>query len=153
MKHSKITKEIIVNLFKAYHMKIQTIVMLALMLASFTLAQPDMRTEPDPRLFDALSKSEIAEMQEKNPFLIQYYNYFLDHSYRIIDQPKSNQLNLPVVDIPNIDNFNILVVKKEQKLKRAWESQTYYTIKNTDKVLVFISEREFTQKLNEAVGK
>lgn len=127
--------------------------MLTILLSSFMLTQPDSKTEPDPRLFDALSESEIAEMQAKNPFLIEYYNYFLDHSYKIMNQPKSNQLDLPTVNIPNIDNFNILVLKKEQKLKRAWESQTYYTIKDTDKVLVFISEKEFTKKLNETVGK
>lgn len=115
--------------------------------------QPSSTTQPDPRLFDALSESEIAEMQAKNPFLIQYYNYFLDHSYKIMNQPKSNQLDLPIVNIPNIDDFNILVIKKEQKLKRAWESQTYYQIKNTNKVLVFISEREFTEKLHAAVRK
>lgn len=134
-------------------MKILFITMLTILLSSFTLTQPGTKTEPDPRLFDALSKSEIAEMQAKNPFLIQYYNYFLDHSYKIMNQPKSNQLDLPTVDIPNIDSFNILLIKKEQKLKRAWESQTYYTIKDTDKILVFISEKEFTHKLNESVGK
>ena len=126
---------------------------MVLTLSSFTQTQPDTKTEPDPRLFDALSKTEIAEMQAKNPFLIQYYNYFLDHSYKIMNKPTNNQLNLPVVDIPNLNNFNILVLKKEQKLKRTWERQTYYTIKGTDKVLVFISEKEFTQKLNKFVGK
>lgn len=126
---------------------------MVLTLSSFTFTQPDTKTEPDPRLYDALSKSEIAEMQEKNPFLIQYYNYFLDHSYKIINQPKSKQLDLPSVIIPNIEDFNILLIKKQQKLKRTWESQTYYTIKDTDKVLVFMSEREFTQKLNESVGR
>lgn len=129
------------------------LVTMMVILSSFSVLQPDAKTEPDPRLYDALSKTEIAEMQARNPFLIQYYNYFLDHSYKIIKRPESNQLDLPEVDIPNINNFNILVLKKEQKLKRAWESQTYYSIKGTDKVLVFISEREFTHKLNEIVEK
>ena len=52
-------------------MKILFITMLTILLSSFTLTQPGTKTEPDPRLFDALSKSEIAEMQAKNPFLIQ----------------------------------------------------------------------------------
>ena len=115
--------------------------------------QPQIKTKPDPRLYAALSQSEVNEMLDKNPFLIQYYNYFLDHSYKIISQPKNASLELPTVVITDMGNFNILVVKKEQKLKRAWENQTYYAIKNTDKILVFISEREFTQKLNEHIGR
>ncbi len=123
------------------------------LLTSFSILQPDSRTKPDPRLYEALSDGEITEMLSKNPFLIQYYNYFLDHSYKIIEQPKSANLDLPEVDISNIDKFNILVVKKEQKLKREWGTQTYYEIKGTNKVLVFISEKEFTQKLNKYIKK
>lgn len=134
-------------------MKTIILITLTVLLSAFTVRQPDVKTQPDPRLYDALSQAEVQEMLEKNPFLIQYYNYFLDHSYKIIAKPKSNQLDFPSVVISNMQDFNILVVKKKQKLKRNWENQTYYSIKGTDKVLVFISEREFTQKLNEHLGR
>jgi hypothetical protein len=124
-----------------------------ILLSSFTVIQPDSKTKPDPRLYEALSDSEISEMLSKNPFLIQYYNYFLDHSYKIIEQPKSANLELPEVAISNIKDFNILLLKKKQKLKREWGSQTYYEIKGTNMVLVFISEKEFTQKLNKYLSK
>jgi hypothetical protein len=124
-----------------------------ILLSSFTIVQPNSKTKPDPRLYEALSDNEISEMLSKNPFLIQYYNYFLDHSYKIIEQPKSANLNLPQVSISDIDSFNILLLKKKQKLKREWGIQTYYEIKGTNMVLVFISEKEFTQKLSKYLGK
>lgn len=124
-----------------------------ILLSSFTIIQPNSKTTPDPRLYEALSENEISEMSSKNPFLIQYYNYFLDHSYKIIEQPKSVNLKLPKVAISNIKDFNILLIKKEQKLRREWGTQTYYEIKGTNKVLVFISEKEFTQKLNKYINK
>lgn len=118
-----------------------------------TTFQNARNVKPDARLYEALSDAEIAEMQSKNPFLISYYNYFLDHSYKIIDQPQNTKLDLPKVIIPNLNTFNILVLKKDQKLKREWATQTYYEIEGTKKVLVFISEREFTQKLNKHLGR
>lgn len=134
-------------------MKTIILITLTALLSSFTVIQPDVKTTPDPRLYDALSESEVQEMLDKNPFLIQYYNYFLDHSYKIIAKPKSNQLELPMVVIPDTEDFNILLIKKKQKLKRDWENQTYYSIRGTDKVLVFISEKDFTKKLNEHIGR
>jgi hypothetical protein len=115
--------------------------------------QLDNKTQPDPRLYDALSQAEINEMLDKNPFLIEYYNYFLDNSFKIIEQPKGKSLQFPPVIIPNIDNFNILAIQKKQKLQRNWDNQTYYCIEGTNKILVFISEREFTNQLNERIGR
>ena len=82
-----------------------------ILLSSFTIIQPNSTTKPDPRLYEALTDSEVSEMLAKNPFLIQYYNYFLDHSYKIIEQPKSANLKLPQVAITNIESFNILSLK------------------------------------------
>lgn len=134
-------------------MKTFFFVTITFLLSSFSVLQPDTKTQPDPRLYDALSQKEINEMLDKNPFLIQYYNYFLDYSFKIIEQPKGKNLQLPVVIIPDMENFNILALQKKQKLQRSWENQTYYTIEGTNKILVFISEREFTQRLNEHIGR
>jgi hypothetical protein len=131
-------------------MKTFFLITVTVLLSSF-VSQPDEKTQPDPRLYDALSQSEVNEMLAKNPFLIEYYNYFLDNSFKIIEQPKGKKLELPTVVIPDIQHFNILVVQKGQKLQRNWDNQTYYSIKNTDKILVFISEKEFTQRLNKHI--
>lgn len=134
-------------------MKTFFFITITFLLSSFSVLQPDNKTQPDPRLYDALSQSEINEMLDKNPFLIQYYNYFLDYSFKIIEQPKGKTLKLPVVVIPDVENFNILAIQKKQKLQRSWDNQTYYSIEGTNKILVFISEREFTQRLNEHIGR
>jgi hypothetical protein len=134
-------------------MKTFFLITITVFLSSFSVLQPHTKTQPDPRLYDALSQAEINEMLDKNPFLIEYYNYFLDYSFKIIEQPKGKSVELPVVVIPDVENFNILSVQKKQKLQRSWDSQTYYSIKGTNKILVFISEREFTKRLNERTGR
>jgi|AntRauTorckE5430_2_1112549.scaffolds.fasta_scaffold02511_4 hypothetical protein len=134
-------------------MKTLFLITMTIFLSSFSGLQTDTKTHPDPRLYDVLSQSEINEMLDKNPFLIEYYNYFLDYSFKIIEQPKGKSVKLPVVVIPDVENFNILAVQKKQKLQRSWDNQTYYSIEGTNKVLVFISEREFTQRLNERIGR
>jgi hypothetical protein len=134
-------------------MKNLFLITITILLSSFSVLQPDVKTQPDPRLYDALSQAEINEMLDKNPFLIEYYNYFLDNSFKIIEQPKGKNLQFPGVIIPDMENFNILAVQKKQKLQRSWDSQTYYSIEGTNKVLVFISEREFTQRLNKRIGR
>jgi hypothetical protein len=110
-------------------MKTFFLITVTVLLSSF-VSQPDEKTQPDPRLYD---------------------DYFLDNSFKIIEQPKGKKLELPTVVIPDIQHFNILVVQKRQKLQRNWDNQTYYSIKNTDKILVFISEKEFTQRLNKHI--
>jgi hypothetical protein len=126
--------------------------LLAFVLLSAFVVTPKKTTRPDPRLYEVLTKSEIDKLLDKNPFVIQYYNYFLDHSYKILEQPEGQKnLSLPTVRIKDINNFNILAVKREQNLQRLWNSPTYYLIEGTTKVLVFIPDREFTKKLNEHI--
>lgn len=137
------------------HRPMKTIIYFSIVvfLSSFTYVQLNTKTKPDPRLYEVLSKTEVNEMLDKNPFLIEYYNYFLDNSFKIIEQPKGKLLTLPTVVIPDVGRFNILEVQKKQKLERSWENQTYYSIEGTDKILVFISEREFKQRLNAHIGR
>ena len=85
--------------------------------------------------------------------MVEYYNFFLDHSYKILPNPPKKQLDLPKVIIKDLKNFNILAIQRQQNLKRGWKSPTYYEIENTDKILVLIPEKEFTQKLNQHLGR
>lgn len=103
---------------------------------------------PDARLYEVWTAEEIAHKVESSPFVIAYYNYFLDHAYKIVTAPTAKVIELPEVEIGNLSKFNILAIQQQQNLKRRIKHPTYYKIANTDKILVLLSEREFTQKLN-----
>lgn len=126
--------------------------MLCLTIPLLIFAQKD-NTEPDPRLYDVLTHVEVSKLLSNNPYMVEYYNYFLDHSYKILPTPKQKKLDLPTVIIKDLKNFNILSVQRKQHLKRGWKSPTYYQIENTNKILVLIPEKEFTHKLNVHLGR
>lgn len=42
-------------------------------------------SKADPRIAECFSKETITQMENSNPELINYYNYYLDNSYYIVD--------------------------------------------------------------------
>jgi hypothetical protein len=112
-------------------------------------------TTPDARISEVFTKEEVDFWQSNNTFLIQRYNYYLDNAWSIIevDEAKLSAGNYPEVSISDLSKVNILLVEKENKVNRNFDRPTIYRIKGQNKLLVYLSEKEFSQKLNKALGR
>ncbi|MFK8101046.1 MAG: hypothetical protein AB8G15_00925 [Saprospiraceae bacterium] len=103
----------------------------------------------DQRLLALYDEAYLDRLKKTNPFIIQRLNYYLDNAFYITDYPKGKAATYPSVEIPDLTNFNILLLEKEQDLKRNWNKITVYQIKDTDKVLVYYAGKDFVKRLNE----
>ena len=108
--------------------------------------------EPDERLLAVYEKAYLDRLKTENPFLIQRLNFYLDHGYYLADYPDAKGA-LPVVSIDNPESINILLLEKEQGLRKNYETDTAYSINGTQKALVLRSGREFNRLLNEKLGR
>ncbi|MEZ4961490.1 MAG: hypothetical protein R2830_16805 [Saprospiraceae bacterium] len=124
--------------------------------ATFVHAQPQTHTANpiDARLYEVFDGSYLEKVNTENPFLIQRWNYYLDHAWYITDLPAEKaQAGYPIINLENPEHFNILLVEKEQHLKRDWEKQMIYRIGDSKKALVFYPGKEFNERLNEHLGR
>lgn len=128
-------------------------ILLLLSFPIWAMAQQNTPPTADARLYDVFEANHIERLQEKNPYLINYYNYFLDHAYQIVDFPAGKNDQFPTVEIEDLENFNIIAIQKEQHLKRGGNHPTYYKIANANKLLIFYAETYFTKKLNQHLGR
>jgi hypothetical protein len=125
-----------------------------LALPLFTFAQNEPATTTiDERLYAVFEADFLERLQSQSPAQLQYYNFFLDNIYEIKELPKGKTSSYPTVAIPNLNHINILKLINDLELKRDYNSPTVYSIANTNKLLVIISEKEFVKKFNEATGR
>lgn len=112
-------------------------------------------TVADGRLYDAFTKEQVEFWQKNNTFIIQRYNFYLDHAWSLIDveADKLSMGGYPEVLIQDLNKINIFLVEKENTVSRSFDRSVTYRVKGQNKLLVFCSEREFNQKLNKALGR
>lgn len=105
----------------------------------------------DERLLAKFSEERILELKKDQPQVIDYWTYYLDHSYEIVDKAasgKSFQTD-EVLKIKNPDSFNIL----ELGLTMDRSAAKIYQIKGTDKYLRLFSNNEFVLGYNKSRNK
>jgi hypothetical protein len=102
----------------------------------------------DDRLLAKFSEDRIQELQKDQPQIIDYYTYYLDHSYEIIDEASSgkNFQTDQEVKIKNLESFNIL----DLGLTMDRSASKIYRIKGTEKYLRLLSNREFVLGYNKS---
>jgi hypothetical protein len=117
--------------------------------------------KPDARLYDCMDKAYVDGLQS-NPRLLLYYNFYLDHSYYLSDIPdkKVDGIDISTVSLRNPgpqgeklffheDPANIKA-GTFNPLKYDFKTQanlfTNYLLGNTGKILVFYSDKAFTEK-------
>jgi hypothetical protein len=125
----------------------------AFLFISFTtFAQRDTSTPSlpniDERLYQVFEKDYLTRLQRQNPFLINRWNFYLDNAWYLTELPNKKEANYPEVHIDDLENINILLLEKEQNLRKEWEKQSIYKIKGTKKALVYFPGKVFTEKLN-----
>lgn len=108
----------------------------------------------DDRLYDVYDKEYLTTLQKDNPFLLKRWSFYLDNAFYISESPsKKDNPEFPIIEIDNIEDFNILLLEKNQTLLRDFDKQTVYKIKGSDKILVYYSGKKFNQKLREHLRK
>lgn len=118
-----------------------------------TFAQNETTPNIDKRLYEVFEVDYLERLQKENPTLIHYYNFFLDHSYNIIELEDGKKKNMKEVVISDINNFNILAILNEQNLTRSQNLRMFYKVKDSDKVLELLSGETFIEKFNQQLER
>ncbi|PLX00408.1 MAG: hypothetical protein C0594_15750 [Marinilabiliales bacterium] len=116
------------------------------------------QVNPDSKLFVKYEPSYFNKYQHKNPEIIEYMNFYVNHSWKIINMPdkevqseelkkvdpKTGSLLDEQIVVSDLDNFNIYLYN----CKPDQEKRKYYTIGDTKKMLIIYSHNEITDKFN-----
>ena len=100
----------------------------------------------DQRLLSRYSEDRIAELQKDQPSTVEYWTYYLDHSYVIVDGSSTGKtINTnEEVKIKDPENFNVL----ELEIYMDRNKSKTYRIKNSDKYLVLKSNDQFSKEFS-----
>lgn len=109
--------------------------------------------EPDARLNNVYAEHYLMRLQEANPFIIQRWNFYLDNAFFVAENSPEKGATYPTVEIADLENINILLIEKEQKIHHDFKARTYYQIAGTNKMLVYRSGKEFRDALNKYLGR
>lgn len=133
---------------------ILTLLLLTLSILSFAQKQSSEIVEIDERLTTVYEKEYLENLQIQNPVLLQRWSFYLDNAFYIVDFPQEKgNPDYPMIEIADLDNINIFLLERNQKMERDFDKSTKYKIKGTNKVLVYYSGKEFNQKLNKFLGR
>ena len=133
---------------------ILTLILLTLSILSFSQNNSAETVEIDDRLTEVYDNEYLTNLQSQNSFLLQRWSFYLDNAYYIVDFPaEKGNPDYQTIEVADLDNMNILLLEKSQKMTRAYDKPTKYKIKGTNKILVYYSGKEFNQKLNKFLGR
>lgn len=110
-------------------------------------------TTYDARLLEVYEESHLDNLQTNNPFLIQYLSYFLDHGWAFETFPAEKVSGLDKVVVADITQINVLKLLADKKVSKGYLNRNYFQIEGSNDVLVILSEKEFTAKLNTFLGR
>ena len=120
----------------------------------FTVAQDATKTVvPDERLYEVYERDYVDGLVSENPFLVKRWNFYLDNAFYITDEVVEKNTGFPSVTLSDIKNINILLLEKEQKLERDWDKQMVYKIRDTNKILVYYSGKNFTESFKKYLAE
>jgi hypothetical protein len=133
----------------------KTILTLTLLLTLTYPLKTISQIRANSKIIEVYGKKEVANLSENR---INYLNYYIDNAYEIreISKEKDEKFTLLsdlllesktdnkfILDT-DVNNINIL----KYNIKRANKLRTTYRLDNTNKVLVFYSNEEFTENFN-----
>jgi hypothetical protein len=110
---------------------------------------------PDIRLYAVFDSAYVENLRTANPALLLRWNFYLDNAFIVSDFPaeKGDIAQLPAVQIPDLQDLNILVLEKTQRLARDWQKPVFYRIGDSNKVLMYFSGKDFNRKFREWLAK
>ncbi len=104
------------------------------------------QTDFDERLLAKFSEERINQLQKEQPAVIEYWTYYLDNSYLIIDSKESGkEFNADKkLKIKNMNDFNIL----DLGLTMDRNKSQVFAIAGSEKYLMLLSNSEFVNGFN-----
>ncbi|MFK7770822.1 MAG: hypothetical protein AB8F94_01740 [Saprospiraceae bacterium] len=133
---------------------ILTLFLLSFSVLSFAQNKSSETVEIDDRLLEVYDKEYLEDLKIQNPVLLQRWSFYLDNAFYMVDFPKEKgNPDYPTIEVADLDNMNIFLLEKNQKMTRDFDKPTKYKIKGTNKILVYYSGKEFNQKLNNFLGR
>ena len=109
--------------------------------------------QADERLNEVYAEAYLERLKTANPFLIQRWNFYLDNAFFVAENPADKEATYPTIEVKDLENINILLIEKEQKIHHDFKARTYYQIAGTNKMLVYHSGEEFRDALNKHLGR
>ncbi len=112
-------------------------------LSAYAFSQGDF----DKRLLAKYSTDQIADLQKSNNAVLDYYSFYLDNSYILVDSEKSGKQLISTENelrIKDLNDFNIL----SYKLTMDRNSRKIYKIKGSNTYLILLANSEFTDLYN-----
>lgn len=123
-------------------------------LATFAFSQQTNTISIDDRLYDVYDQEYLENVKQNNPFLIQYWNYYLDHAWSIEPLPAEKQSSVQqTIEIPEVEKINILLLEKTLDIHPDRQTYKMYRIKDTGKMLVYLPGKVFVANLNKHLGR
>ncbi|MBU0764457.1 MAG: hypothetical protein KJ607_06460 [Bacteroidetes bacterium] len=110
---------------------------------------------PDAKLYVRYNQAYINNLLNNNPEIVVYLNFFVNNSWRIIDKPdkeidcsKLSKINPETGEIledpitsEDLEDFNIY----RYNYRMDPDKRTYYTLGDTDKILIVLSDNELSK--------
>jgi len=99
----------------------------------------------DKRLLVKFDAEQLKDMAVNHPDILDYWTFYLDHSYEIVDlEPGKNLSEYGEIKFSSSENFNILSINAPMQQM----GKTLFRIKNKDKLLILDSSEAFIEKYN-----
>jgi hypothetical protein len=133
-------------------MKKKLLVLLGILPMLMSAQNQPIKTSIDPRIYAVYGHEYVNRIAHTNPFLIQYWTFYLDHAFAVMDIPveKEDDKSMhPVIKVSNLEQINILQLEKDLQIKPNWDRLSIYRIQNTEKLLVYYPVDNFVRELNE----
>jgi hypothetical protein len=136
---------------KITNMKKKLLVLFGILPLLLSAQNQPAKTSIDPRIYAAYGHEYVDRIAQTNPFLIQYWTFYLDHAFAVMDVPteKEDDVIHPVIKVANLKQINILQLEKDLQIKPYWDRLSIYRIANTEQLLVYYPTDNFIRELNE----
>ncbi len=109
------------------------------------------QSDHDPRLIESHDIEYLDRLKTKSPAYYQRLEFYLDHSFYLVEyDDKKFSKDLPSINIQDINDINIYIVKKRNNIDNDRLKQIPYRIEGTDKVLILESMTRFYKAFNKS---
>lgn len=125
------------------------------------LGQSSVSNVPDPRLYEAFGSERVEFLQQSNPDLIRYYNFYLDNAFTLVQHPAEKvagiRTSCPLLtlnsqtqkaDVPDMRKGTKSINILKYKYQLSQDRPTQYRLDDSGIVIVFLPAREITEKYN-----
>ena len=100
------------------------------------------QTSPDKRLYECFNQDEINQIIQQNPALIDYYNFYLDHSYYSVtlstsEKPVTGE-DIHLVSARKSDNGSMTYFSEKTYNKEKFNPLLYNFNLKKDSYVIYI---------------